>query len=136
MPLLMSVMILFKSSRNICEIFPLKVVNIHQSLDNNLSSVKYKESACFSSIKFDKLFPVSCIQVNNILHSLNSTYCKLELLSTVILKKCSLSAFSAITRIINSSLSSAQVSLEQWFLNFFVCFTLLTKMIIRFTPNI
>ena len=27
-------------------------------------------------------------------------------------------------------------SLGQWFLNFFVCFTLLTKMIIRFTPNI
>ena len=28
------------------------------------------------------------------------------------------------------------VQLAQWFLNFFVCFTLLTKMIIRFTPNI
>ena len=26
--------------------------------------------------------------------------------------------------------------IEQWFLNFFVCFTLLTKMIIRFTLNI
>ena len=31
---------------------------------------------------------------------------------------------------------SVQDFLEQWFLNFFVCFTLLTKMIIRFTPNI
>ena len=28
------------------------------------------------------------------------------------------------------------IGLDQWFLNFFVCFTLLTKMIIRFTPNI
>ena len=26
-------------------------------------------------------------------------------------------------------------AVRQWFLNFFVCFTLLTKMIIRFTPN-
>ena len=28
------------------------------------------------------------------------------------------------------------IDLNQWFLNFFVCFTLLTKMIIRFTPTI
>jgi len=30
----------------------------------------------------------------------------------------------------------AALALKQWFLNFFVCFTLLTKMIIRFTPYI
>ena len=34
------------------------------------------------------------------------------------------------------NLSVKIVSLAQWFLNFFVCFNLLTKMIIRFTPNI
>ena len=92
--------------------FHCKVVNIHQSLDNSLSSVNFEESACFSGIKFDEFLPASNTQVSNILHSLNSTYCKLDPLSTAILKKCSLSVISQITNIINSSLSSAQVPLD------------------------
>ena len=89
--------------------FPCKVVNVHQSLDNSLSSVTFEESACFSGIKFDEFLSVSNTQVINILHSLNSTYCKLDTLPTTILKKCS---FSAITSIINNLLSSAQVPLK------------------------
>ena len=80
-------------------------------MDNSIFSVNFEESACFSGIKFDELLPVSNTQVINILHFLSS-YCKLDPLPTTILKKCFLSAISAITSIINSSLSSAQVPLD------------------------
>ena len=104
------------SSSNLSETFArffhCKVVNIHQSLDNSLSSVNFEESAWFSGIKFNEFLPVSNTQVSSVLHSLNSTYFKLDPLPTTILKKCSLSVISAIASIINSSLSSAQVSFD------------------------
>ena len=87
--------------------FPSKIVNIYRFFDNSLSSVNFEETACFSGIKFDEFLPVPNTQVSNNLHSLNSTYCKLDPLPTTILKKCFLSVISAITTIINSSLSSA-----------------------------
>ena len=43
--------------------------------------------------------------------------------------------FMTLSQVYKIILHDLQQSVDQWFLNFFVCFTLLTKMIIRFTPN-
>ena len=56
--------------------------------------------------------PVTTVDVSNILHSLNSTNCKLDPLPAVPLKKCSSIVINAITVIINNSLKSSQVPLE------------------------
>ena len=87
---------------------------LHQDLSTNQSAVCAPEEndVVFDGTTFDQFNPITTVEVNNILHSLNSTNCKLDPLPAVLLKKCSSVVVNAITVIINNSLKSSQVPLE------------------------
>ena len=94
--------------------FQNKIVMLHQDLSTNQSAVCAPEEndVVFDGTTFDQFNPVTTVDVNNILHSSNSTNCKLDPLPAVLLKKCSSVVVNAITVIINNSLKSSQVPLE------------------------
>ena len=94
--------------------FQNKILMLHQDLSTNQSAVCAPEEndVVFDGTTFDQFNPVTTVDVNNILHSLNSTNCKLDPLPAVLLKKCSSVVVNAITVIINNSLKSSQVPLE------------------------
>ena len=87
---------------------------LHQYLSTNHSAVCAPEAndVVFDGTTFDQSNPVTTVDVDNILHSLNSTNCKLDPLPVALLKKCSSIVINAITVIINNSLKSSQVPLE------------------------
>ena len=87
---------------------------LHQDLSINQSAVCAPEEndVVFDETTFDQFNPVTTVDVNNILHSINSTNCKLDSLPAVFLKKCSSIVINAITIIINNSLKSSQVPLK------------------------
>ena len=66
----------------------------------------------FDGTTFDQFNLVTTADVNNILHSLNSTNCKLDPLPAALQKKCPSNVITAITVIINNSLKPSLVPLE------------------------
>ena len=72
---------------------------LHQGLSTNQSAVCAPEEndVVFDGTTFDQFNPVTTVDANNILHTLNSANCKLEPLSAVFLKKCSSIVINAIT---------------------------------------
>ena len=87
---------------------------LHQDLSASQSAVcaPEKNDVVFDGTTFDQFNPINTVDVNNILHSLNSTNCKLYPLPAVLLKKSCSIVINAITVIINISLKSLQVPLE------------------------
>ena len=61
----------FKSSKNICKIFP-QQNNQYSLVLGQQSSINFAESACFSGAKFDEFLPVSNTQVSSILQAASS----------------------------------------------------------------
>ena len=94
--------------------FQNKILMLHQYLRTNQSVVCAPEEndVIFGGTTIDQFNPVTTVDVNNILHSLNSTNCKLDPLSAALLKKCSSIVIKTITVIINNSLKSSRVLLE------------------------
>ena len=72
---------------------------LHQYLSTNQSAVcaPKENDVVFDGTTFDQFNPVTTVDVNNILHSLNSTNCKLDLLPAALLEKCSSIVINAIT---------------------------------------
>ena len=87
---------------------------MHLDLSTNQSAVCAPEEndVVFDGTTFDQFNPVTTVDANNILNSLNSTNCKLDPLPAVLRKKCFFIVINAITVIINNSLKSSQVLLE------------------------
>ena len=82
------------------------------STNQSVACAPEENDVVFDGNTFDQFNPVTTVDVNNILHSLNSSNCKLDPLPAAFLKKCSFIVINAITVIINNFLKSSQVPLE------------------------